>query len=171
MIENSELWVFSPPPSTTSPLPFQPLVSRVDGDSLCIAAAVASQAKRKQVTRGSCFLCPVPQKEVFSSQHRGSWWREVQEKHCCIQVMTKHLQIQPGSAELGSCREPRAASHHTKTLRPHQQGGPLGPETPQTNTAAVGEAVGGSPQGRRAQEAPRSEKMLEKGPAKNTTAE
>lgn len=54
---------------------------------------------------------------------------------------------------------------------PETPSGASGPETSQTNTAAVGEAVGGSLQGRRAQEAPRSEKMLEKGPAKNTMAE
>lgn len=34
-IDDRELraWAFSPPPSTRSPLPIQPLVSRLDGDS------------------------------------------------------------------------------------------------------------------------------------------
>lgn len=142
MTENSELG------SSVLPillhLPIQPFVPSLDGDSFVQQEHLRLRGNRS--LGGSCFLCPVPQKEVFSSQHRGSWWREVQEKHCCVQVMTKHLQIQPGSAELGSCKEPRAASHHTNT---HQKGGALGPETPQTNTAAVGEAVGRIPQGRK----------------------
>lgn len=121
--ENSELGSSALPILPHLPFPFSFLSQAWSGTALCMAAAGASQAKRKQVTGGSCFPCPVPQKEVFCSQHRGSWWREVQEKHFCIQVMTKHLQIQPGSAELGSCREPRAASHHPNTQKPQQQGG------------------------------------------------
>lgn len=57
---------------------------------LCTAAAETSQTKRKQALLvAAVSFVPCHRSEFFPSQHKSSWWREVQEKHCHIQIMKK----------------------------------------------------------------------------------